>query len=190
VLPVLRGKKVSFHVRQTGAMAGRPRVEIDPILLWSGQSAADIAAQAGCSVRTVLDRQREEGIPIRPRGRPKGSRDRRPRTPALRDPLAAGPDWWRANWSGPAPDLGDDEEGLIAQISILNLRSRIPAGSARSGDLELEQIAHQRRPGGVCAVVGARPQLLLAAKDLQPVLSLPTGGPGQSGPHELGVALG
>ena len=49
-------------------MPGRPRVEIDNSLLASGRSASDIARQVGCSLGTVLTRQREAGIPTRGRG--------------------------------------------------------------------------------------------------------------------------
>jgi hypothetical protein len=43
------------------------RIEIDPLLLGSGTATA-IAKRLGISVDTVLARQRDAGIPIRPQG--------------------------------------------------------------------------------------------------------------------------
>jgi hypothetical protein len=47
---------------------GRPRIDIDESLLGSG-TATGIARRLGISVDTVLARQREAGIPVRPQGR-------------------------------------------------------------------------------------------------------------------------
>jgi hypothetical protein len=60
---------------------GRPRTVIDPALLSSGLSAAEIARRVGCNPTTVLNRQRELGVATRPPGRPKR------RQPVLPDPL-------------------------------------------------------------------------------------------------------
>lgn len=50
---------------------GRPQIVIDRDLLRSGQTASAIAKLAGCSWRTVLRRQHEQGVP----GRRQGQRD-------------------------------------------------------------------------------------------------------------------
>jgi hypothetical protein len=47
---------------------------IDPTLLSSGLSAAEIARRVGCDPTTVLNRQREAGVRVSPPGRPKRRR--------------------------------------------------------------------------------------------------------------------
>jgi hypothetical protein len=56
---------------------GRPRIEINPVLLHSGLPAMRIAELAGVSADTVLSRLREEGIPVRSRGQRGKDRRRR-----------------------------------------------------------------------------------------------------------------